>query len=236
MNDYHEFLNPICSPETLDFASQRLAILRALQNELPRFTGVVLDVGCGCMPYKTLVLNSPGHVTKYIGLDMKDNIYQKPEVEWNGHKIPLTDESVDCAMATEVFEHCPDPEQVMREVFRTLKPHGLLFFTVPFLWPLHCVPDDQYRFTPFALERHLRACGFESIELKALGGWDASLAQMIGMWIRRRDFRHPLLRRFLSIVCTPIVRFLFRHDDPPTVFCDKTMITGISGTAVKPST
>jgi hypothetical protein len=51
-----------------------------------------------------------------------------------------------------------------------LKPGSLLFFTVSFLWPLHDVPRDAYRYTPFALERHLRNSGFAQIKLKALGG------------------------------------------------------------------
>ena len=53
------------------------------------------------------------------------------------------------------------------------------------LWPLHDVPYDECRYTPFAIKRHLRNAGFEQFRLKPLGGWDASLAQMIGLWILR---------------------------------------------------
>ena len=123
----------------------------------------------------------------------------------------------------------------MREVLRVLRPEGLLFFTVPFLWPLHCVPHDEYRYTPFALKRHLDASGFEEIELKALGGWNASLAQMIGLWVRRRGFS-PFTRGFLSSLCTPIVSLLIYRDYVPDSFHESVMIPGISGIAVKPST
>jgi len=31
------------------------------------------------------------------------------------------------------------------KLVRVLKPGGLLFLTLPFLWPLHSVPNDEYR-------------------------------------------------------------------------------------------
>ena len=121
----------------------------------------------------------------------------------------------------------------MRESLRVLKPGGLLFFTVPFLWPLHDVPHDEYRYTPFALERHLRNSGFVQIKLKALGGWDASLAQMIGLWVVRRPMSSRK-RSILSRLALPIVRYLARHDRLPQEFDESLMITGLSGTAIKP--
>jgi SAM-dependent methyltransferase len=227
-----EFLNPACSAATVDIFHDRSAILRALRDQLPLLHGTLLDIGCGYMPYKPLVLAPPSRVTRYIGLDFKNNSYQLPDLEWDGRRIPLENASVDCAMATEVFEHCPDPESLMRETCRVLKPGGLLFFTVPFLWPLHDVPHDEYRFTPFAIERHLANAGFDAIKIKALGGWDASLAQMIGLWVRRRPMGRRT-RAMLSHLAVPLVRYFVGRDRPPLRFERNAMITGIGGTARK---
>lgn len=81
---------------------------------MPRFSGTLLDVGCGRMPYKTLVLQSPSQVQKYIGLDLVNNYRQKLDLIWDGQTIPLDECSIDCAMLTEVLEHCPEPDKVMK--------------------------------------------------------------------------------------------------------------------------
>ena len=230
MNIQEDFLEPRCSPARLDIFGVRRAIVQALRTQLPNFRGTVLDIGCGHMPYRSLVLTEPSRAEKYIGVDLKMNIYRKPHLEWDGVTLPLENGTVDVALATELFEHCPAPEVVMKEAFRVLKPGGLLFFTVPFLWPLHDVPHDEYRYTPFALTRHLRESGFAGIVINALGGWDASLAQMIGLWVRRRPMA-VRTRTVLSWVALPIARYLLAKDERPQQFEESSMCTGFWGTA-----
>ncbi|HEX5436700.1 MAG TPA: methyltransferase domain-containing protein [Gemmatimonadaceae bacterium] len=231
-----DFLAPRFAPTNLDRFLVRTTLLREIRAVLPKFAGTLLDVGCGYMPYKPLVLAPPSRVTEYVGLDLPAGpLYNaSPDLTWDGKRIPLRNGAVDCAMATEVLEHCPDPDVVLREVRRVVKPGGHFFFTVPFLWPLHDVPHDEYRYTPFALERHLRRAGFARWSLKALGGWDASLAQMIGLWVRRR----PMVtwqRRLTSILALPVIRFLIGRDEPPPIdHRTGGMITGIAGLAVTP--
>jgi SAM-dependent methyltransferase len=230
---HDEFLNPI-SFQRLDFRLSRTAILNALTEQLPKLHGTLLDVGCGEMPYKRILLAPPSRVTKYIGLDLREGHYARfgPfDLEWDGKSIPLPDGSIDCAIATEVFEQCPHPETVMTELARVLKPRSLFFFTVPFLWPIHAPPHDQYRFTPYAIERQLKSSGFVDISLQVFGGWDASLAQMLALWVRRRPMR-TRYRVVATAVALPIVRLLTKMDSPPTAPW-QAMITGMSGTAVR---
>jgi SAM-dependent methyltransferase len=137
-------------------------------------------------------------------------------------------------MATEVLEHCPEPSQTLTEIGRVLAVDGVFFFTVPFLWNLHEVPHDEYRYTPFALERLLRGAGFADIDIKATGGWHASLAQMLGLWVRRAPMGKRK-RRYLSYLLKPVIAYLAKKDVPPEVFKGGTMITGLYGTARKPS-
>lgn len=232
------FINLSLHKDYVDIYYVRKSILEFLQLNLAKFNGKILDVGCGIMPYRELILNQNKTVTSYTGLDFEQSIDEeyamgKPDLFWKGDIIPLSNNSIDTIIATELFEHCPDPERVMSEMLRVLKTGGLLFFTVPFLWNLHLVPYDEYRYTPFSLKRHLSNAGFTKIELVALGGMDASLAQMLGIWLQQRPMRHNY-KKVLSFFIIPVIRKLINLDlkqDKMQIFKDGSMITGIGGTA-----
>ena len=218
---------------TLDIWLARNSILQALRAEVSNMSGLVLDVGCGVQPYRSVLLGQGSRVEYLVGVDIQTDRYGGHDVAWDGYSLPFRDAMADQVIATEVLEHCPSPQVVLDEAFRVLRPGGRFFFTVPFLWPLHDMPHDEYRYTPFALGRLLGAAGFRDIDIRPLGGWDASLAQMLGLWVRRR----PLGRRrrvLLSAASLPLVWGLARKDRPPDSYDRSVMLTGLSGTAVRP--
>lgn len=224
------YLGVTLSTGTLDRWLARTSIEAALRAELPHVSGVVLDVGCGHQPYRALLLERAARV---VGVDVPSERYGGHDVAWDGVRLPVADGAVDQVMLTEVLEHCPSPGAVLAEAARVLRPGGRLFFTVPFLWPLHDSPYDEQRLTPYALTRLLTGAGLSSVEIRALGGWDASLAQLIGLWVRRRPMG-ARKRRLLSRLAVPVVRSLARRDRVPAEFRDNVMVTGLTGTAVKP--
>jgi len=231
---YDAFLAPKAVLDRLHDYRLRGDILRFITEQLHNFSGTFLDVGCGRMPYKSLILSPPSQVKRYVGADVEGNPHGQPDLIIDGQHIPLADASVDSAMATEVLEHCTEPKQLLYEIVRVLKPGGFFLFTVPFLWPLHEVPHDHYRYTPFALKRLFNEAGFTELQLKVHGGWDASLAQMLGLWVSYRGMR-PYKRKILSFLFRPIIQFLNKHDVPSEPYdSEASMFTGLSGTARKP--
>ncbi|THU41528.1 class I SAM-dependent methyltransferase [Niastella caeni] len=240
MRDWRQtafFLDLFLNNSTLDIYYIRRSILNSIEENLDKFHGVFLDLGCGDMPYKPLLLSNKTKIEKYIGIDIasgKIDYDIKPDYFWDGNKIPLADASVDCVMSTEVFEHCPDLLSVMKEIKRVLKPGGFVFFTVPFLWPLHEVPYDEFRYTPYSLERIIRNAGFDKVSLKPTGGWNESLGQMLGLWVTRSPMNFHL-RKVLKVLFWPLVWLLVRKrkKKKTIVFEDSMMITGITGTAYK---
>lgn len=230
----HPFTDPQLTRDTQDLYPVRSSILNAVNVVKPRFKGSLLDIGCGVMPYRELLLSAPTNITQYIGMDLGTHgIYKKvpPDIEWDGRTAPLADASVDNAMAIEVLEHCPEPMVVLREAHRVIRSGGTFFFTVPFLWPLHDVPYDEHRYTPFAMERMLKDAGFKDVVVTSHGGWNASLAQMIGLWVTRKPMT-ARRRWILKRVTFPIVRSLLRNDSIGNL-AHGPMITGLWGTAVK---
>lgn len=220
---------------TLDIYIVRKSILEALNETLPVFSGKLLDVGCGRMPYRDYIIQHSA-VHEYIGVDIESVEYQdkiKPDFYWDGETLPFKNESFDCVFSTEVLEHVPDTWSFLKEIFRVLKSNGIFFFTTPFLWPLHDTPHDEYRLTPFSLQRISHKVGFSHIEIKPLGGWHASLAQMLGLWVRRAPLSKQK-RSFLTFIIKPIIHYLINQDKSThKSFNRGLMMTGLYGTFKK---
>ena len=232
-NKYDGFIDVPLSSNNIDRYYHRVSIRDVLKKTSPYLRGALLDAGCGQMPYRSYILEQSA-VTKYVGLDIEtaknysDKV--KPDVTWDGKTMPFDNSSFDCAIATEVLEHVPDTLRYLSEIHRILKPSGTFFFTTPFLWPLHEIPHDEYRFTPYAMERLLREAGFVNSNIQPLGGWHASMAQMLGLWLRRSPMNR-YQRRILSIMLFPIYKQLIKTDKKGNF--DAKMITGIAGRAYK---
>ncbi|MDI1323150.1 MAG: methyltransferase domain-containing protein [Algoriphagus sp.] len=211
------------------------SIFRFIDSKKSVLKGNFLDVGCGEKPYESFILSNP-KVRSYSGIDLVDgNEYKvgvKPDFLWDGITFPFDDLVYDSAMATEVLEHCPDPLMTLSEIHRILKNGSPLLITVPFIWPTHETPFDFYRYTPFGLRHLLVKAGFEEIEITCLGGWDASLAQILGLWLKRRKMSKGNQRR-LFLILKPIIQFLVKKDRILDESSEQNLITSIGVVAWK---
>jgi len=105
MKQNPEFLDPPLTLNNLDRYIIRTSILQAFQETLPQLQGTLLDVGCGQMPYKPLLLSSESNVEKYIGLDLEGGRHSQrnpPDLLWDGKTIPLESETIDSAIGKTV--------------------------------------------------------------------------------------------------------------------------------------
>lgn len=220
------------SPRNIDRWICRSSIVMQLRSVYPEMTGRLLDVGCGRMPYRQEICASTS-VTEYIGLDIDSAIVYdaavKPDVTWDGMAMPFPDGCFDCAIATEVFEHAPDLDVLLRELLRVLRPGGLLFFTTPFFWPYHETPHDMQRWTSYGLKRHLQSIGYRDIVVTSIGNWHSAFAQFLGLWVARS----PMPRAVRALLRWPVfwLQLFMMRFDANTVDQENSMPRMLAGKA-----
>jgi SAM-dependent methyltransferase len=65
----------------------------------------------------------------------------------NAARLPFEQASVDSIACLALLEHVPDPDRVVAEMFRVLKPEAEVQVVVPFCHPYHAFPADYSRFS-----------------------------------------------------------------------------------------
>jgi len=159
--------------------------------------GVLLDIGCGEKPYRTL---TDGRVTAHLGLDHPGSLHSKKRVDIFGtaYETGLADNSVDTVLCTVVIEHLERPQDALCEMYRILKPGGHVILSAPLFWHLHEEPRDFYRYSKYGLAHLFTTAGFEIVEIKPLAGFVVTFGQELVYFLNY--FRRGPLRLPVSIV------------------------------------
>ena len=69
----------------------------------------------------------------------------------DGHQLPFIDASFDGVWIQAVLEHVLDPPIVAAEIYRVLKPGGLVYADTPFMQQVH---EGAYDFTRYTVSGH----------------------------------------------------------------------------------
>ena len=143
----------------------------------------VLDIGCGHKPYRDLF--SRAH---HWGMD-HGLVDASPDVVGDVLRLPIRDQSVDIVFATQVIEHVRNPQIMVSECKRVLRPNGRLILSGPFFWPLHEEPYDFFRFTKYGFEQLVKDAGFVDWQIREDGGDWAQI--MLGVCLRLNKWLFP---------------------------------------------
>jgi SAM-dependent methyltransferase len=162
----------------------------------------LLDFGCGSKPYHHLF----AHTTAYTGVDFEGggNPYEKTRVDlyYNGKSLPFEANHFDSILATEVFEHLFNLDEILQELKRVLKPGGKMMLTCPFLWPEHEQPWDFARYSSFGIKALLERHGFETVVQEKTGNYLLCVHQLIVLYTYYLIPKIPLLYHVLYLLLT----------------------------------
>jgi SAM-dependent methyltransferase len=95
----------------------------------------------------------------------------------DAHHLPFRDASVDGLLIQGVLEHVLDPDRIVSEIFRVLKPGAPVFSEVPFLQHYHLDPVDFRRWTHFGFQHLFRE--FELVSAGVCAGPASALTDML---------------------------------------------------------
>jgi 2-polyprenyl-3-methyl-5-hydroxy-6-metoxy-1,4-benzoquinol methylase len=161
--------------------------IKLIIDNLPHIPKNILDVGCNTgLPLAHLceVFHAQG-----MGIDIntdalvmaKRNYRSKKFKVYNGIDIPADDEQFDHVTLHHVLAHVEDPERVLEEIYRVLKPNGTLSIVTSnayyklLQFPLNIMrgfhPDTTIlrHFTQRSLLQLLHNSGFEMVFFSTFG-------------------------------------------------------------------
>jgi|TARA_B100000315_G_scaffold259930_1_gene318170 SAM-dependent methyltransferase len=98
--------------------------------------GLILDCGSG-FPMQDY--------SNVINLEIEK--YKNTDVISVGEVLPFLSDSFDAVFSFSVLEHVKDPFKSADELVRVLKPGGTVYFSVPFLQPVHAYPHHYFNMT-----------------------------------------------------------------------------------------
>lgn len=171
---------------------------------------LVLDVATGTGRLPRAILRQPAFQGRVIGLDLSRGMLRQAVRRtaqfadrltfiWQGAShLPFEDNTFDAVSCLEALEFMPDPEQVLEELVRVLRPGGVLLLTNRVGPDAKLLPGRA--FPPDVFEELLRALPLEQVKTKR---WqvDYNLVWAVKTGEPRGGGIHPLEQILRCPIC-----------------------------------
>jgi SAM-dependent methyltransferase len=191
-----ERLNPSLTNPSWLVLRRRREIFRKWLARVDSHDLDVLDVGGRIQPYRRLL---EGRVRRYMAVDLR----QSPlvSVVGSGEHVPFKEAQFNLIICTQVLEYIPEPAAVIAEIYRVLKPGGVLLLSVPAVFPRDS-DHDRWRFLPESLRYLLRS--FCEVEVVAEGSSIAGFFRTVNVCMVM--FAQPVfVRTLLQFTLIPLL-------------------------------
>lgn len=112
--------------------------------------GPAIDVGSRLVSPKGVNLRELFPARDWTGIDMEPGLFVDIVHDMERPLVPA-DIDADFVTCMSMLEHCRRPWLAAPNIEMLVRPGGLLYVSIPFLWRFHRHPDDYWRMTPSAL-------------------------------------------------------------------------------------
>jgi SAM-dependent methyltransferase len=183
--------------------------------------GRLLDVGCATgiflqgirncgnwEPYGVEINEHAAHIAQEHGLDVRLGTLER---------AGFADEFFDVVTLWDVLEHLHDPAGSLREIYRILKPDGLVVIRVPNAsswdsrlfgryWAGLDAPRHLYVFTPKTLDALLEANQLKPTAWSCSSGGDVMFHLSVRFWMTAKAKRKTTIRFTQRFFSNPLIR------------------------------
>jgi SAM-dependent methyltransferase len=102
------------------------------------------------------------------------------DVRGDAMRLPFADESLDGVISTYVLEHVQCPDQAVAEMYRVLKPGGIMYIETPFMFGFHGHMHAYSDYTRWTFKGLERLCSsFQSTETGVVSGPASAIAYIL---------------------------------------------------------
>lgn len=186
--NFYNFIIRLISPV---FVFQRDTYKRLLKYVNNDEKTIIINLGSG--PFKL--------EENFINIDMTP--YVNVKILADATNLPLKSNSINAIINVVILEHVPDPEQVVDEMYRVIKPGGVIYTHLPFIQGFHASPHDYTRWTASGIIRlHNK---FSELETGVGAGPTSSLVWIFTEWLALLlSFRRKTPYKILFVAFTLI--------------------------------
>lgn len=170
-----------------------------LQRCTKMYKGTLYDLGAGESPYKYFFLQ---YADSYIAVDWAESLHDtNADIIADLNKtLPIESDMADVVVSLSVMEHLYEPQTMLNEAYRILKPGGDIILQVPWQWWVHEAPHDYFRYTTYGLQYLFKTAGFENIVIEPQTGYFTT-AVLKWNYFTNRFVRGPAFTRWIINAC-----------------------------------
>ena len=181
--------------------------------------GSIIDIGCGSKPYEP-IFKKYSNITQYNGIDFpsysinKDFTSSKPDYTFTKEytaslQLPFPNKKFSNSVAFQVLEHHPQAEKLSKEMVRITKKKGKIIITAPFIWALHELPHDYFRFTEYGLRELFEKNNCKIIKITKQGSLFSVISMLLNEELNNFASKGKLYYVISIIIYAPFLLYQY---------------------------